>query len=199
MAECEANVSALPYGVDEPEIYRRMRLTRRFDERVAEMRLVGRYEGVVHASVGQEAVSIGSCAHLRDGDKITSTHRGHGARYLRGCAGQRDEREQERRRQRSPDRRGGLQRHDDPSNAAACAQQAVSEHVAAMVGASSMENTSSVMDVLAQVGIPEIAPEVLRVKELTSDGSFVIPGGPAVDVRRVQPARTMRSESHDDS
>jgi branched-chain amino acid transport system substrate-binding protein len=65
---------------------------------------------------------------------------------------------------------------NDPSNAAACAQQAVSEHVAAVVGASSLENTSSVFPVLAQAGIPEIAPEVLGIDELTSKDAFVLNG-----------------------
>jgi branched-chain amino acid transport system substrate-binding protein len=65
---------------------------------------------------------------------------------------------------------------NDPNNAAACAQQAVSQNVAAVVGASSLENTSSVFPVLAQAGIPEIAPEALGIDELTSKDAFLLNG-----------------------
>jgi pyruvate dehydrogenase E1 component alpha subunit len=75
----------LPEGVDELEIHRRMVLARRFDERVVEMRLAGRLEGVVHPAFGQEAVAVGACAHLRPGDKITSTHRGHAHCIAKGA------------------------------------------------------------------------------------------------------------------
>jgi TPP-dependent pyruvate/acetoin dehydrogenase alpha subunit len=36
-----------------------------------------RYAGI-HAYIGQEAIAVGVCSALRQGDKITSTHRGHG-------------------------------------------------------------------------------------------------------------------------
>jgi ABC-type branched-subunit amino acid transport system substrate-binding protein len=65
---------------------------------------------------------------------------------------------------------------NDPNSAASCAQEAVSDNVAAVVGAASLENTSSVIEVLAQANIPEIAPEVLGSGELTSTDAFVIQG-----------------------
>ncbi|MGQ9660887.1 MAG: alpha-ketoacid dehydrogenase subunit alpha/beta [Kiritimatiellia bacterium] len=43
------------------------------------------YRGPTHISVGQEAVSVGSCAALAPTDCITSTHRGHGDGIAKGC------------------------------------------------------------------------------------------------------------------
>jgi len=65
-------------------LYRTMRLIRRFEERVVE--LVNRDEipGVTHEYVGQEAVATGVCAALRPDDVITSTHRGHGHILAKG-------------------------------------------------------------------------------------------------------------------
>ena len=40
--------------------------------------------GVVHRSVGQEAVPTGICANLRDDDYLASTHRGHGHCIAKG-------------------------------------------------------------------------------------------------------------------
>ncbi len=39
----------------------------------------------VHLYAGEEAVAVGVCAHLHDGDSITSTHRGHGHCISKGC------------------------------------------------------------------------------------------------------------------
>ena len=66
------------------ELYRKMRLIRRFEERVVE--LVNRDEipGVTHEYVGQEAVATGVCIALRPDDVITSTHRGHGHILAKG-------------------------------------------------------------------------------------------------------------------
>jgi len=66
------------------DFYRKMRLIRRFEERVVE--LVNRDEipGVTHEYVGQEAVAAGVCAALRPDDVITSTHRGHGHILAKG-------------------------------------------------------------------------------------------------------------------
>jgi pyruvate dehydrogenase E1 component alpha subunit len=43
-----------------------------------------RIPGFVHLSTGQEAIPAGVCAHLRPGDPITSTHRGHGHTIAKG-------------------------------------------------------------------------------------------------------------------
>ncbi len=53
-------------------------------EAVAAMR-AGEAPGVVHPSIGQEAVPVGVCAHLRRADRITSTHRGHGHALAKGA------------------------------------------------------------------------------------------------------------------
>ena len=41
--------------------------------------------GPLHLSTGQEAVAAGVCAHLRPGDLLTSTHRGHGHTLAKGA------------------------------------------------------------------------------------------------------------------
>jgi pyruvate dehydrogenase E1 component alpha subunit len=81
-----------PHVVTEPvdaelelEMYRRMVLIRRFEERILELRIAGALEGVVHPYIGQEAVAVGACAQLRDSDAITSTHRGHGHCIAKGA------------------------------------------------------------------------------------------------------------------
>ena len=53
-------------------------------EAVAAMR-AGEAPGVVHPSIGQEAVAVGVCANLRRADRITSTHRGHGHALAKGA------------------------------------------------------------------------------------------------------------------
>jgi pyruvate dehydrogenase E1 component alpha subunit len=67
------------------ELYRRMLLIRRFEERVLELRIAGALEGVVHPYIGQEAVATGVCARLTSDDAITSTHRGHGHCLAKGA------------------------------------------------------------------------------------------------------------------
>ncbi len=65
-------------------LYHRMRLIRRFEERVAAQVDANEIAGVCHEYVGQEAVATGVCAALRDDDIITSTHRGHGHIIAKG-------------------------------------------------------------------------------------------------------------------
>ncbi|TDV49715.1 thiamine pyrophosphate-dependent dehydrogenase E1 component subunit alpha [Actinophytocola oryzae] len=60
------------------DLYRTVRLIRRFEERAIELVHSGVIIGGIHPYIGQEAVAAGVCAALRDGDIITSTHRGHG-------------------------------------------------------------------------------------------------------------------------
>lgn len=45
----------------------------------------GMIGGAVHLSIGQEAVSVGVCTHLRDDDLIVSSHRSHGHAIAKGC------------------------------------------------------------------------------------------------------------------
>jgi acetoin:2,6-dichlorophenolindophenol oxidoreductase subunit alpha len=45
-----------------------------------------RVRGPLHLSTGQEAVPAGVCAHLRETDWLTSTHRGHGHTIAKGAS-----------------------------------------------------------------------------------------------------------------
>jgi acetoin:2,6-dichlorophenolindophenol oxidoreductase subunit alpha len=65
-------------------LYDRMVTIRAFEERVAKMFADGQIPGFVHLYAGEEAVAVGLCAHLDDGDFITSTHRGHGHCIAKG-------------------------------------------------------------------------------------------------------------------
>ena len=60
------------------ELYRRMVLVRRFEEKVHDLFLRGQVYGSTHLCMGQEAVSIGVTSALRDGDCVACTYRGHG-------------------------------------------------------------------------------------------------------------------------
>jgi TPP-dependent pyruvate/acetoin dehydrogenase alpha subunit len=55
-----------------------MLLIRRFEEKVVERFRAGDLAGFLHACIGQEAVAVGVCRALDDGDVIASTHRAHG-------------------------------------------------------------------------------------------------------------------------
>jgi TPP-dependent pyruvate/acetoin dehydrogenase alpha subunit len=64
--------------------YELMLRIRRFEERVVELVNADEIAGVTHEYVGQEAVAVGVCSALADGDVITSTHRGHGHVLAKG-------------------------------------------------------------------------------------------------------------------
>ena len=66
-------------------LYRSMFLIRRFEERADHLRQQGFIPGFLYPYIGQEAVAVGVCAALEDGDVITSTHRGHGHMLARGA------------------------------------------------------------------------------------------------------------------
>ena len=66
------------------DLYRRMLLIRRFEERVYLLFLEGEIPGTVHQYQGQEAVAVGVCSELRLTDWITSTHRPHGHALAKG-------------------------------------------------------------------------------------------------------------------
>jgi pyruvate dehydrogenase E1 component alpha subunit len=55
-----------------------MLLIRRFEEKVEERFRAGDLAGFLHACIGQEAVAVGVCSALEEGDLIASTHRAHG-------------------------------------------------------------------------------------------------------------------------
>jgi 2-oxoisovalerate dehydrogenase E1 component len=57
---------------------------RRFEEAVRDLLEMGKLDGFVHLSIGQEAIAAGVCAALRPDDTIASTHRGHGHVIAKG-------------------------------------------------------------------------------------------------------------------
>lgn len=67
------------------ELYRTVRLIRRFEERAIEMVRSGVIPGGIHPYIGQEAIAAGVCGALRGDDVITSTHRGHGHVLAKGA------------------------------------------------------------------------------------------------------------------
>ena len=62
-----------------------MRTIRVFEDRVAAEMATGDVPGNTHLYAGQEASAVGVCLHLRDRDRIASTHRGHGHCIAKGC------------------------------------------------------------------------------------------------------------------
>ena len=66
------------------EMLHQMLLIRRVEERLSADVKAGHLPGGVHLSIGQEAVAVGVCAHLRETDTITSNHRGHGHFLAKG-------------------------------------------------------------------------------------------------------------------
>jgi len=59
-------------------LYRRMLLIRRFEEKVKQLYQAGEITGAIHLYIGQEAIAVGVCSGLKDSDYVFSTHRGHG-------------------------------------------------------------------------------------------------------------------------
>ncbi len=66
------------------DFYRRMLLVRRCELQLAKSHQQGLVHGACHTCVGQEAVSVGVCAHLNTDDVVFSTHRGHGHALAKG-------------------------------------------------------------------------------------------------------------------
>lgn len=65
-------------------LYRSMTLLRRFELTAQDLNKKGAWPGFVHLYIGEEAVAVGVCDHLRRDDWITSTHRGHGHALAKG-------------------------------------------------------------------------------------------------------------------
>ncbi len=78
-------VASAGLGADKlREMYARMRLIREFDTAVKELWKQDFIYGLAHSYVCAEAIAVGACAALREGDYITSTHRGHGHTIAKG-------------------------------------------------------------------------------------------------------------------
>src|SRR5262245_52708531 len=66
------------------KLYRQMVLIRQCEEQLARSHQRGLIHGACHTYVGQEAIAVGVCAHLRTDDVVFSTHRGHGHALAKG-------------------------------------------------------------------------------------------------------------------
>ncbi|HSU89945.1 MAG TPA: thiamine pyrophosphate-dependent enzyme, partial [Sporolactobacillaceae bacterium] len=67
------------------DLYRRMTLIRRFEEKTAEMYSRGKITGFCHLYAGEEAVAVGSIYALTDKDYVVSTCREHGHCLAKGA------------------------------------------------------------------------------------------------------------------
>jgi 2-oxoisovalerate dehydrogenase E1 component len=67
-------------------LYRQMQTIRRCEEHLARAHQRGLVHGACHTYVGEEAIAVGVCAHLRADDVVFSTHRGHGHALAKGVA-----------------------------------------------------------------------------------------------------------------
>jgi pyruvate dehydrogenase E1 component alpha subunit len=65
--------------------YRRMVEIREFEDEVQRLFLQNVVRGSTHLYQGQEAVAVGACSVLREGDTMTCTYRGHGAVLAMGA------------------------------------------------------------------------------------------------------------------
>jgi pyruvate dehydrogenase E1 component alpha subunit len=83
VAQVEKRKSSLPKS-ELRDVFREMLLIRRFEEKVEERFRAGELPGFLHVAIGQEAVAVGVCRALEDGDVIASTHRAHGHTLAKG-------------------------------------------------------------------------------------------------------------------
>jgi len=67
------------------EFLEKMLVLRRFEENVVKSFRQGLVPGYCHVYLGEEAIAVGACAALQEGDYITSTHRGHGHCIAKGA------------------------------------------------------------------------------------------------------------------
>lgn len=67
------------------ELFRTMVRIRSFEETAMAAHKAGDMPGPLHVSIGQEGVAAGICINLRDDDRLTSNHRGHGHALAKGA------------------------------------------------------------------------------------------------------------------
>ena len=60
------------------ELYRRMKLIRRFEDTIQSLFMKGEVHGTTHLYSGEEAVAVGVSSVLGDADRVAGTYRGHG-------------------------------------------------------------------------------------------------------------------------
>jgi len=84
-ADIDAGQARLPLDKEALlAVYRKMRTIREFEERLHVDFGRGDIPGFVHLYAGEEATGVGILHHLGDGDRIASTHRGHGHCIAKG-------------------------------------------------------------------------------------------------------------------
>lgn len=66
------------------DMYRRMLLIRRFEERAIQMYQLGKIGGFCHVYIGQEAIAVAQAAALRPDDPVITAYRDHGHALARG-------------------------------------------------------------------------------------------------------------------
>ena len=79
-------MSKLTDNMNLPDLYRRMLVVRRSEERLMALFADGLVPGFIHLSIGQEAVAIGVISQLEAEDTVASTHRGHGHAIAKGLS-----------------------------------------------------------------------------------------------------------------
>jgi len=67
------------------KMYEQMLTIRSFEEKAIELFEHNLIRGNIHPCIGQEAVSVGVCSNLRQGDYMVNTHRGHGNCIAKGA------------------------------------------------------------------------------------------------------------------
>jgi len=67
------------------ELLRQMLYLRRFEEKIVEVYPRQDMKSPVHLYIGQEAVAVGCCAHLRRDDQLFTNHRSHGHCLAKGA------------------------------------------------------------------------------------------------------------------
>ncbi len=66
------------------EMHKRMLIIRHFEQKAWDLASQGKIPGMLHVSIGQEAVSVGVCSALLPDDYILSSHRAHGDLIAKG-------------------------------------------------------------------------------------------------------------------
>src|ERR1700686_5826119 len=87
--EGQPRVSMAPILISKDRLLRLCRtmlLIRRCEEQLAKSHQRGLIHGACHTYVGQEAIAVGGCAHLRTEDAVFNTHRGHGHALAKGVS-----------------------------------------------------------------------------------------------------------------
>lgn len=77
------DTTTIPF--DSPLTLEVMIRIRAFESKLAELFKRGQLPGFVHLSIGQEATAAGTCAELLPGDRVSTTHRGHGHLIAKGA------------------------------------------------------------------------------------------------------------------